>query len=175
MKYLKLFEAVKITDEMKEELDSLNHDLTLEEIENLFVDFIEVGSEIIEFVGFDKWYEVTETSSIRDSIERPATYLTYNIKVSIKIVDMSKVDSYLEFRDWFLKSIQIQNILGHRYSLISKLFKYPNGEYSGGRDGEYIDELRFYPKNVLWLKEFGKPLYGLNKKYLKSFYNEEDL
>jgi hypothetical protein len=58
---------------------------------------------------------------------------------------------------------------------MSKLFKYPNGEYSGGRDGEYIDELLFYPKNVLWLKEFGKPLYGLNKKYLKSFYNEEDL
>ena len=173
MKYLKLFETVKITDEMKEDLDGLNHDLTLEEIENLFVDFIEVGSEIIEFLGFDKWYEVTETSSIRDSIERPATYLTYTIKVSIKIVDMSKVDSYLEFRDWFLKSIQIQNILGH--SLMSKLFKYPNGEYSGEYSGEYVDELHFYPKNVLWLKEFGKPLYGLNKKYLKSFYNEEDL
>lgn len=184
MKYLKLFEAVKITDEMKEELDSLNHDLTLEEIENLFVDFIEVGSEIIEFIGFDKRYEVDENSttisyidgdSRNGSIARPATYLTYTIKVSIKILDMSKVDQYLEFRDWFIKSIQIQNILGHRYSLMSRLFKYPNGEYSGGRNGEYVDELNFYPKNILWLKKFGKPLYGLNKKYLKSFYNEEDL
>ena len=184
MKYLKLFEAVKITDEMKEELDGLNHDLTLEEIENLFVDFIEIGSEIIQFVGFNKAYIVEENSSTisyidgdsrNGSIERPATYLTYRIVVSIKIVDMSKVDKYLEFRDWFLKSIQIQNILGHRYSLMSKLFKFPNGEYSSGRNGEYTDELNFYPKNVLWLKKFGKPLYGLNKKYLKSFYNEQDL
>ncbi len=179
MKYLKLFERVTITDEMKEELDGLNHDLTLEEIENLFVDFIEIGSEIIQFVGFNKAYIVEENSSTisyidgdsrNSSIERPATYLTYRIIVSIKIVDMSKVDKYLEFRDWFLKSIQIQNILGHRYSLMSKLFKFPNGEYSSGRDGEYTDELNFHPKNVLWLKKFGKPLYGLNKKYLKSFY-----
>lgn len=173
MKFLKQFnEAVTITDEMKEELSSINQDLKLSDIEELFIDFIDDGT--IKFIDFKKVYYVDEDSytinydeETNQEIKRPATYVNYKIYVTIEILDDSRIKEYQDFKRYLFlhNEEQISDMLGHTYSIFNTRIVYDNSLRKN------IDHIQFQANKVLWLKKFGKPLYGINRKYVTSFFN----
>lgn len=170
MKHIKLFEHVTITDEMKEELDSLNHNITQSDIEELFIDFLD--NESIKFSDFMKAYRVEENSYTinydenENEIKRPATYLNGKVYITVKILDINKLDEYKKHRDWILTNDDIIKMIGWKYSIFNSTLRYNE------QNQFWINKLEFNCCHVLWLKKFGKPTYGINRKYITSFFND---
>lgn len=170
MKYLQKFnESFIISDEMKREIDSLNQNIKIEDVETLFVDLID--EYIIKFIDLRKFYYIEENSYTINydeegkDIKRPATYLSYKIYVRVEIIDKSNIEKYKEYKDHLFidNSDYMLDILGHRYSIFNSVIRFDRNL------NKEIDTLEFTPKNVLWLKKFGKPTYGINKKYINSY------
>lgn len=138
-----------ITDEMKSKLDDINHNMTFDDIVELFVEYID--NETIKFLDFRKIYQIRESTKTYhndedEAIVEPCSYLYSTIYCSVKILNMSNLQDYIDYRDYILQNIHVIDILGHKYCIFNSTLRIDKGT------GFNINTLEFKCKRVLWLE-----------------------
>jgi hypothetical protein len=142
--------------EQVDKLNSINYDLQLIDIQNLFVDLTDYNA--IRFTEYSRQYYKTNTYNITypiingesdyyKPIKTPAELMSYRLYIRLEILRDEYRDEYLKIRNELTNPI-ITDIIGHQYiQLNSSFIKYPSGGFSTSN----TDILEFWPKQSLWL------------------------